>query len=178
MSGLKLCEALLLGNNIAARNEPGERNLGIGALQAAGALPADLSNYRSFLARHYQALAYPQEALENLYPWLRERLLCPWCTQEVQGAREIISHPVREHIATYDEISFEEQLEWLQEMEDKPERRAVAIYLRNPGERLQLLGRAQRDGLTLGAFLAAAVRLILETDLPVQDLARHAAKCP
>lgn len=111
--------------------------------------------------------AYSGDDVVQRHPWLKDPLLCQWCAKKIQGAK-IMLHALEQH---RDEVSEDEQIDWIEEIEDKPEMRfsALAVFLRNARERQQVLDAAKRLNLTPSAFIAGALRFILEHDLPVRE---------
>lgn len=111
--------------------------------------------------------AYSGDAVVQRHPWLKDPLLCQWCAKKVEGA-QIMLHALEEHP---DEVDEDEQIDWIEEIEDEVEMRAsaLAVFLRNERERQQVLDAAERLNLTPSAFIAGALRFVLEHDLRVRE---------
>jgi hypothetical protein len=170
MGRLYLGEAIQLGR--ALDNQDGTANdLVVLALKAHGDLPPDL-NGRNYRPKQHNNYAYSSHVLIKRHPWLKEKLLCPWCAEKLTEA-EIVQHPQREHVSQ-SEADIEEECEWLIEMEEEEERRplGVAIYFQTADERDSVIYTARRQKLTLNAFLAAAVRLVMIHRLEMAEFAR------
>ncbi len=157
---ISLSEAIERGNMLGAGGDAL-----IAALKGLGALPADLDSFDRFFEPDLpgswtNTYAYPEEALERRRPWLNETLLCPWCAKQLSGA-EIVSHPAE---CPADEVEIEDECEWLAQMEAEPETRSksLAVYFPNAMERRAVLDAAQRIQMSPSAFIAAALRLVLE----------------
>jgi len=111
--------------------------------------------------------AYSGDDVVRRHPWLKDPLLCQWCAKKVEGA-QIILHALEEH---RDEVSEDEQIDWIDEIEDEPEMRssALAVFLRNERERRKVLDAAKRLNLTPSAFIAGALRFVLEHGLRIRE---------
>ena len=148
----------------------GECKLVTRSLQAVGMLPPNPDDLNSYSQEQHRALGYENSTLIRLYPWLRQKLLCPWCGEQIDGTN-IVYHPFVQHVCL-DEASVEDQCQWLQEAEEELDPLvSVAIYFRNEDERLRVLWAAQRQKLTLNEFLAAAVRMVLQHRLELTEFA-------
>jgi len=140
-------------------------------LQAVGMLPQNPDDYGSYSLEQRRTLGYENSTLVRLYPWLKEKQVCPWCGKEINET-DVICHPFLEHVCQR-ETTLDDQCQWLQEVEEELDPLvSVAIYFRTEGERLRVLWEAQRQHLTLNAFLAAAVRMVLQHRLVLTEFAR------
>jgi len=168
---LMLAEAIAKGCEFGPLAVGNENKLVTRALQAVGALPANPDNHQSYSLEQRRTLGYENFTLIRLYPWLKDERLCPWCAEQINETN-IICHPFVEHVCT-NETTIEDQCQWLQEAEEELDPLvSVAIYFRSEDERLEVLWAAQRQGLTLNAFLAATVRMALEHRLVLTEFAR------
>ena len=111
--------------------------------------------------------AHSAEEVVNRHPWLRDPLLCQWCAEKIEGAK-IMMHALEKHS---DEVSPEEHVDWIEQIEDQPEMRAsaLAVFLRDGKERRAVLAAARRLNLSPSAFIAGALRFVLEHDLRVRE---------
>lgn len=167
---LTLAEAITKGFEYGPAVVAGESALVTRALQGLGELPPNPDDCRSYSQRQMSILGYESNRLIRLYPWLEQKLLCPWCAKQTDRT-EIVDHPLLAHVCA-NETTLEDQCEWLQEVEEELEPLlSVAIYFSTEDERLRVLRTAQRQKLTLNAFLAAAVRMALEHRLVLTEFA-------
>lgn len=167
---LTLAEAISLGCKHEPATVQGECKIIERALQSVGALPLHLDDHSNYTPEQLRTLGYSHSTLTRLYPWLKEKLLCPWCAEEIEGTA-IVEHTYIEHVRQH-ETTAEEQSQWLQEMEEELDRPlSVAIYFKTARERDAVLWAAQRQQLTLNAFLASAVRLVLQHRLVMTEFA-------
>jgi hypothetical protein len=165
---LRLAEAISVGCQHAPVAHPEE--LVTRALQVVGALPLNLHDHTNYSPEQRRTLGYEHSTLKRLYPWLNEKQLCPWCADEIHGT-ELIVHPFAEHVCS-EETTLEEQCQWLLDSEEELDPIvSVAITFRSVDERNAVLWAAQRQKLTLNAFLTAAVRLVLEHRLILTEFA-------
>jgi hypothetical protein len=140
------------------------------ALQAVGMLPQNLDDYQSYSAEQRKALGYENATLVRLYPWLKQKQVCPWCGDQIDETN-VILHPFGEHVCR-EETTLQDQCLWLQEVEEELDPLvSVAIYFRTEDERLRVLWEAQRQKLTLNAFLTASVRMVLQHRLVLTEFA-------
>jgi len=111
--------------------------------------------------------AYSADDVVERHPWLKDPLLCQWCAAKIEGAK-IMVHALEEHP---DEVSFEEQVDWIEQIEDQPEMRAsaLAVFLRDQKERRTVLAAARRLNLTPSGFIAGALRFVLDHGLRVRE---------
>ncbi len=111
--------------------------------------------------------AHSAEEVVNRRPWLKDPLLCQWCAEKIEGAK-IMMHALEKHP---DEVSPEEHVDWIEQIEDQPEMRAsaLAVFLRDGKERRAVLAAARRLNLSPSAFIAGALRFVLEHDLRVRE---------
>lgn len=139
-------------------------------LQAVGMLPQNPDDYQSYSSQQRKALGYESAALVHLYPWLKQKQVCPWCAEQIDETN-VICHPFIEHVCQR-ETTLEDECEWLQEVEEELDPLvSVAINFRTAEERLRVLWEAQRQHLTLNAFLSAAVRMVLQHRLVLTEFA-------
>jgi hypothetical protein len=168
---LTLGEAIHLGRSLPNSDNTLDEPV-VSALKGYGALPPDLSNCRSYQPGHHQTLMYPGDALRKIDPWLKDVILCPWCADKLTDI-EIINHSQYMHVPNH-EAGQAEVLEWLDDMEEDERRPlGVAIYFQTGEERAEVIWTARHQGLTLNAFLAAAVRLAIEHNLLLTEFARR-----
>lgn len=168
MQAISLSEALRKGEQFP-RNDGHDPV--IAALKGLGALPPDLdADNRYFVpdqGNWTQTAGYAQEALVKRRPWLNEKLPCPWCAKPLTGS-QIVSHPIDWHS---DEIDLDDECEWLEEMEPEPESRsALAVYFPNAYERWRVMLAAQAIQVTPSELMGAAIRLVLDFQLPLQPV--------
>lgn len=170
---LTLAEAILIGEPLipdtALSRERGPVTM---ALKATGRLPINLDDAQSYLPGQYQALAYPGEALEKTFPWLRNPLVCSWCGDSTKGAASV-DH-LHSHHVTSKEIRLEEAADWLSEVESEPQLWELGLgsYFGDTTERSGVVREAKRQNISVTPFLAAAVRFVLKHQLPIADLVR------
>jgi len=168
---LRLAEAISLGCQHAPVAYPDE--LVTRALQVVGALPLNLHDDTNYSPEQRETLSCEHSTLMWLYPWLNEMQLCPWCADKLYGT-ELIEHPFAKHVCS-EETTLEEQCQWLLDTEEELDPIvSVAITFRSADERNVVLWTAQRQKLTLNAFLTAAVRLVLEHRLVLTEFADSA----
>ena len=149
-------------------------DIAVAVLQAEGALPLDLDDPRNIGSFSWHDVAYSDDALARRHPWLKKHLLCPWCA-ECMPAKYLVRHAVDVHVggpiaiedagATFDEMDEEFD-------EDTPDFHGLAVYLQDPWERLHVIEAAREQGLTLNAYMAAALRMVMRHDLRVAEFVR------
>jgi hypothetical protein len=140
------------------------------ALQAVDMLPKNPDDLQAYSPDQREVLGYEDATLVRLYPWLKQKQVCPWCAEQIDYAN-VVYHPFVRHVCRK-ETSLEDHCHWLQEIEQELDPLvSVAIYFRTENERLRVLWEAQRQGLTLNAFLAAAVRMVLQHRLVMTEFA-------
>jgi hypothetical protein len=167
---LMLAEAILQGSEFGPFEVAGDCKLVTRALQSVGMLPPNLDDYQSYSLEQRRTLGYEDNTLVRLYPWLKQRQVCPWCGEQLDETN-IIYHPFLRHVCRK-ETTLQDQCSWLQEAEEELDPLvSVAIYFKTEDERLRVLWAAQRQKLSLNAFLAAAVRMVLEHRLVLTEFA-------
>lgn len=167
---LLLAEAISKGQEFGPLLVGGRCTLVTRALQSVGALPSNPDNYDSYTTEQRKTLGYEESTLLKLYPWLKQKQICPWCSKEIDESN-VIYHPFIQHVCQ-SEATIEDQCEWMLEVEQELDPLiSVAIYFRSEDERLQALWEAKRQNLTLNAFLAASVRMVLQQRLVLTDWA-------
>jgi len=167
---------LMLGEAISKGSECGPLVVGreckivTRALQAVDMLPPDPDDLQSYSPEQRKAVGYENATLSRLYPWLKQKQVCPWCGEQIQEAN-IVLHPFVRHVCRR-ETTLEDECQWLREVEEEVDPLvSVAIYFQTEDERLYVLWEAQRQKLTLNAFLAAAVRMVLLHRLVLTEFA-------
>jgi len=170
---LTLAEAISKGSEYGPLVVAGECQLVTRALQAVDMLPPNPDDFRRYKPEQLRTLGYENDTLVRLYPWLKQRLFCPWCAARMDGTN-IICHPFVEHVCQ-EETSLVEECQWLEEVEEVAEEQdpliSVAIFFRTEVERFRVLRAARQQGLTLNAFLAASVRMVVEHQLVLTEFA-------
>lgn len=167
---LLLAEAISKGTEFGPLVVAGECMVVTRALQAVGMLPPNADDYAGYSPDQRRTLGYENSTLMRLYPWLKQKQVCPWCARQIDETN-ILLHPFIEHVCS-EETTIENQCQWLQEVEEELDPLvSVAIYFRTEDERLRVLWEAQRQNLTLNAFLAAAVRMVLQHRLLLKEFA-------
>jgi hypothetical protein len=170
---LTLAEAIMaaIRNSYVPPWLEGECGILVRALQTIGTLPPDLDDNDSYTAEQRHVLPYFGHTVEKLYPWLKQKLLCPWCADEIEG-KYIVEHPFLEHVRT-SEATIHHLCEWLQKMEEEVDPPvSETIVFQTADEREAVLWAARRQKLPLNAFLAAALRLAIEQRLVLTEFAR------
>lgn len=163
MQEISLSEALRKGEQL--KHNDGHTPV-IAALKGMGALPENLDDPRSFEPGQHNNHAYSNEALCRARPWLKEEMPCPWCGEKLTGAA-IVEHPIGKHS---DEITFDDECDWIEEMEELDRSATLAVYFKGEYERSRVLHAAKNRGMTVTAFMASALRLIVEFGVPVEPL--------
>ena len=167
---LSLAEAISKGCEFGPLLVARHSQLVTRALQGVDMLPPNPDDHQSYSREQRRTLGYEESTLVRLYPWLKHELLCQWCGEKINGTN-ILSHPFVEHVCRQ-EATIEDQYQWLQEAEEELDPLvSVALYFQTSDERLQVLWAAQRQGLTLNAFLAAAVRMVIQHRLVLTEFA-------
>lgn len=161
----RLSQAIRSGRQLnMGREDP---KLDVLALIGDRALPHDDTDPRSREPGMLVSDAYSGDAVVQRHPWLKDPLLCQWCAKKVEGA-QVMLHALEEHP---DEVSEDEQIDWIEEIEDEPEMRAsaLAVFLRDERERRQVLAAARRRNLSPSGFIAESLRFVLQHGLRVGE---------
>ena len=118
------------------------------------------------------------ETLTQIYSWLDKSFPCPWCGEELLGTR-LVYHPFDRHVMASGtgavQISIEELSSWIASIEPPPEcygitlNLGLGVHFASEKEKNSVIRAAAASRMSASGYIAAAVRLVLENDLSIQD---------
>jgi hypothetical protein len=126
-------------------------------------------------ANWFQALR-SHEALAQIYSWIDKGFPCRWCGKELRGTA-IVYHPFDEHVMRGG-VTIDELCSWIASIEPAAECYGVTLDIglgvrfASEWEKKSVLQAAAEAGLSANAYVAAAVRLVLESQMPVNGFER------
>ncbi len=109
------------------------------------------------------------ETLAQMYIWLDKLFPCPWCERQLQGT-EVVYHPFDEHVMS-GAASMDGFCSWIASIEPPEESYGVTldiglgVHFASQAEKNTVLAAAKRGSLSANAYIAAAVRFVMEHHL-------------
>lgn len=109
------------------------------------------------------------------HPWIKKlNIGCPWCRSLLKDT-ELLHHPFDKHVMT-GEITLDALAAWIATIEPPPPSPplppldiGMGARFRSPEERMDVRRAADRLGVTMNAYITAAIRAVLSLGLHVGD---------